>query len=130
MANTKNTGDGRQNVDLVSPYPVSCMYTANAVIPAVTTRIKACKIRDIKPQVFASDILVILPHTSISKLTTNMKFVTYATSIFFTLAFALPRNNAQTAMLEDVHAWHPPSVNDCVSSLPPVRSTYVADSVF
>ncbi|KAG9664743.1 Cloroperoxidase, partial [Aureobasidium melanogenum] len=41
-----------------------------------------------------------------------MKFIICALNLFSTLALAAPRDNAQTAMLEDVYAWHPPSVND------------------
>ncbi|KAG9959310.1 Cloroperoxidase, partial [Aureobasidium melanogenum] len=41
-----------------------------------------------------------------------MKSILCALHLFSTLTLAVPRDNAQTAMLEDTYAWHPASVND------------------
>ncbi|THW11521.1 Cloroperoxidase [Aureobasidium pullulans] len=41
-----------------------------------------------------------------------MKFTVAATTLSFALASAFPQKNAQVAMPDDIHAWHPAGAND------------------
>ncbi|THV83693.1 Cloroperoxidase [Aureobasidium pullulans] len=41
-----------------------------------------------------------------------MKFTIAATTLSFALASAFPQKNAQVAMPDDIHAWHPAGIND------------------
>jgi hypothetical protein len=46
-----------------------------------------------------------------------MKSIVCALHLLFALALALPRADAQTAMLEDIYVWQPAGINDCSSYL-------------
>ncbi|THY37592.1 Cloroperoxidase [Aureobasidium pullulans] len=41
-----------------------------------------------------------------------MKFTIAATTLSFALSSAFPQKNAQVAMPDDIHAWHPAGIND------------------
>lgn len=47
----------------------------------------------------------------------NVKSIICALHLFFALALAVPREDAQTAMLEYIYAWQPAGINDCSSYL-------------
>jgi len=49
----------------------------------------------------------------------KMKFTITATTLSVALASAFPQKNAQVAMPDDIHAWHPAGINDRMSPCHP-----------